>query len=301
MTAPQLGERHARMSSESWTLGRLLVWTTEFLKDKKSETPRLDAEVLLAHVVGCPRIQLYTRYDELATDDARGKYKQLVLRRIEGCPVAYLVGYKEFYNLRFAVSPAVLVPRPETEILVLEAIRLAKPLAAPKVLDVGTGSGAIAVTLSKHLPHARVSAVDISSAALEVAQRNAQTHGVFDRIQFVLGDLLGEFRDDERFDVIVSNPPYVATEAMARLPETVARFEPHQALDGGPQGLAVIERLVKAAKDHLVPGGHLLIEIGADQGNLVAALTDRLGGYEKVTILPDHAGLPRVLRAKLAT
>src|SRR5262249_2045334 len=155
------------------------------------------------HVVGCPRIQLYTRFDEVASDDVRNKYKKLVLQRTEGCPVAYLVGYKEIYNLRFAVSPAVLVPRPEAEILGLEVIRLANPLSAPKVLDVGTGSGAIAVTLAKHMQHTKVTAVDISPAALEVAQQNAQTHGVFARIQFVLGDLLGEFRDDERFDVIV--------------------------------------------------------------------------------------------------
>jgi release factor glutamine methyltransferase len=281
-------------------LGRLLVWTTEYLKEKRCESPRLDAEVLLAHVVGCPRIQLYTRYDELASDEVRSQYKKLVLRRTEGCPVAYLVGYKEFYNLRFAVSPAVLVPRPETEILVLEAIRLAKALAAPKVLDVGTGSGAIAVTLAKHLPQAQVTAVDISPAALEVAQRNAQTHGAFDRIQFVLGDLLGEFRDEERFDVIVSNPPYVATEEWHQLPETVAKFEPRQALDGGPAGMLIIERLLREAKEHLLPGGTVLMEIGANQGKPVLALAERVGGYDKVAILPDHAGLPRVFRAKVA-
>jgi release factor glutamine methyltransferase len=298
MMAPQVGERHARMSSDTWTLGRLLVWTTDYLKEKKADSPRLDAEVLLADVVGCPRIQLYARYDEVATDEVRGRYKKLVLQRIEGCPVAYLVGYKEFYNLRFAVSPAVLIPRPETEILVLEAIRIAKPMSAPRVLDVGTGSGAIAVTLAKHLPHAKVTAVEVSAAALEVAQKNAQTHGVFERIQFVLSDLLAEFRDDERFDVIVSNPPYVATEEMERLPVSVGKFEPRQALDGGPKGLQIIERLVREAKEHLVPGGHLLMEIGADQGKPAASLTEQLGGFEAVAVLPDHAGLPRVLRAR---
>jgi len=288
------------MSSEPWTLGRLLVWTTEYLKDKRSETPRLDAEVLLAHVLGCSRIQLYTRYDEVASEDVRGRYKKLVLRRIDGCPVAYLVGYKEFYNLRLEVSPAVLIPRPETEILVLEAIRLTKSLPVPRIIDVGTGSGAIAVTLARHLPAAKITAVDVSAAALEVAQKNAQTHGVFERIQFVLSDLFDEFREEEKFDLIVSNPPYVASEEMPRLPDSVAKFEPHLALDGGPQGLKIIERLLHEAKTHLDPGGRLLMELGADQGKLVTALADRTGGLEKVAILPDHAGLPRVLRAKLA-
>src|SRR5882724_5236840 len=131
------------MSAEPWTLGRLLTWTTNFLKDKQADSPRLDAEVLLAHILGVQRIALYTRFDELASEEVRNRYRQLVKQRVEGCPVAYLVGFKEFYNLRFTVTPAVLVPRPETELLVLEAIRLAKPMSTPRIVDVGTGSGAI--------------------------------------------------------------------------------------------------------------------------------------------------------------
>ncbi len=288
------------MSSDTWTLGRLLDWTTNFLKEKKAETPRLDAEVLLAHVAGCQRIALYTRFDEPAAEEVRARYRQLVKERVQGCPVAYLVGYKEFYNLRFAVSPAVLIPRPETEILVLEAIRLMKPLTAPKIADVGTGSGAIAITLGKHLPQARIAAIDVSEEALKIAQKNAQTHRVLERINFVQGDLFTSLPAEARFDLIASNPPYIATQDWDTLPATVAKFEPRLALEGGPGGLQVITQLIEQSKARLVPQGYLLLEIGADQGQSVPDLITQTGGYAKITVLPDHAGLPRVVRAQSA-
>lgn len=283
------------MSAEPWTLGRLLTWTTNFLKDKQADSPRLDAEVLLAHILGVQRIALYTRFDELANDEVRNRYRQLVKQRVEGCPVAYLVGFKEFYNLRFNVTPAVLIPRPETELLVLEAIRLAKPHSTPRIVDVGTGSGAVALTLAKHLPQARVTAIDLSPEALEVAKKNADQHKL-SSVRFLQGDLLQPVAS-EKFDIVVSNPPYIDSEVVKQLPITVKNFEPKLALDGGPGGTAIIERLATEAKAVLGTGGYLLLEIGADQGKSLPALLERLGGYGPVTVLPDHAGLPRVVKA----
>ncbi len=284
------------MSAEPWTLGRLLVWTSNFLKDKQADSPRLDAEVLLAHVVGCQRIALYTRFEEVASEEIRQKYKELVKKRVDGCPVAYLVGFKEFYNLKFAVTPAVLIPRPETELLVLEAIRIAKPMTSPRIVDVGTGSGAIALTLAKHLPHAKVTAIDISPEALAVAQKNAEQLGLSSKVKFLQGDLLKPVIS-EVFDLVVSNPPYITSEVVKQLPINVRNFEPHLALDGGPTGLEVIERLLTEAKSVLVKGGHLLCEIGFDQGKTVVEVVEKVGGYGSVSVMPDQAGLPRLLKA----
>lgn len=284
------------MSAEPWTLGRLLVWTSNFLKDKQADSPRLDAEVLLAHVVGCQRIALYTRFEEVASEEVRQKYRELVKKRVDGCPVAYLVGFKEFYNIKLSVTPAVLIPRPETELLVLEAIRIAKPMSMPRIVDVGTGSGAIALTLAKHLPHAKVTAIDISPEALAVAQKNAEQLGLSSKVKFLQGDLLKPVAG-ESFDLVVSNPPYITSEVVKNLPINVRNFEPHLALDGGATGLEVIERLLTEAKPVLPKGGHLLCEIGFDQGKTVLEVVEKVGGYGSVSVMPDPAGLPRLLKA----
>jgi release factor glutamine methyltransferase len=283
------------MSTETWTLGRLLQWTTTFLTDKHAETPRLDAEVLLAHTLNVPRIALYTRFDEIASEETRARYRQLVKQRVEGTPVAYLVGFKEFYNLRFAVSPAVLIPRPETELVVLEAIRLAKAMTKPRVVDVGTGSGIMAVTLARYVPAAEVTAIDLSPDALVLAQQNATTLGVTSRIRFLQGDLLAPVAD-ELFDMVMSNPPYIASEVMPVLPDSVKKFEPHLALDGGPGGLQVIEKLAVQAHGRLKSGGFLVLEIGYDQGKTVPDLLNKLG-YDSINVQIDHAGHPRIVRA----
>jgi release factor glutamine methyltransferase len=290
-----------RMGSETWTLGRLLDWTTQYLKEKQAETPRLDAEVLLANTVGCSRIQLYTRFDEPASEAIRGKYRELVKKRIEGCPVAYLVGYKEFYSLRFAVTPSVLIPRPETEILVMEAIRLARPMTAPQILDIGTGSGAIAIALAKHLPQAQITATDLSEEALTVARQNAQTLGLAERIRFLQGNLFEPVSPSDHFDLIVSNPPYVASEEWNSLPVSVAKFEPRLALHGGLAGLEVITKLLPEARMKLSPNGYLLLEIGAGQANQVSDLLTAKEGWRGASVIPDHASLPRVVRAQAAT
>lgn len=283
------------MSTETWTLGRLLQWTTTFLSDKQADSPRLDAEVLLAHILNVPRIALYTRFDEVASDETRARYRQLVKQRVEGMPVAYLVGFKEFYNLRFAVTPAVLIPRPETELVVMEAIRLAKTISTPRVVDVGTGSGVMAVTMARFVPAANVTAIDLSPDALAIAQQNAQTLGVASRIRFLQGDLLTPVAG-EMFDLVMSNPPYIPSEVMSTLSESVKKYEPQLALDGGPGGLQVIEKLANQAHGHLKPGGYLILEIGYDQGKTVPSLLQKIG-YQAVNVQIDHAGHLRIVRA----
>lgn len=282
-------------SKEVWTLGKLLEWTAKYLAEHGSEFPRLDAEVLLAHAQGCQRIHLYTRFEEAATEGVRAKFKDLVRRRVEGCPVAYLVGQKEFYSLAFEVNPAVLIPRPDTEILVLETLRLAKPMASPTLLDVGTGSGAIAIAATRNHPGMRATATDLSLEALAVAERNAQRHQVADRITFLRGDLFEPLPPSQQFDFIVSNPPYIPTDTLPMLPVGVRDFEPKLALNGGPGGFQVIERLLATSKRHLNSAGYLLIEIGVAQEEPVRQLATR-NGFANLVTVNDYAGHPRVLR-----
>jgi release factor glutamine methyltransferase len=284
------------MSDEPWTVGRLLAWTTGWLTERGSDSPRLDAEVLLAHVRGCPRIALYTAFDTPVDEAVRGRFRALVKRRGEGEPVAYLVGSREFFSLPFRVTPAVLVPRPETEGLVVRVIDLCKPLMTPRIIDVGTGSGAIAVTLAKHLPQAVITATDVSAEALAVARENAARHGVADRIEFLECDLLGHPRAAGPWDVIVSNPPYVRDDEFESLPRDVRLHEPKGALVSGPTGVEVIERLAAAAVERLAPGGWLVCEIGPVEAS-EAALASQAGLVAAPT-LRDLAGSPRIVQAQ---
>jgi len=288
------------MSDDVWTVGRLLTWTTDWLTTKGSESARLDAEVLLAHVRGCQRILLYTAFDTPVSDAERARFRELVKRRGEGEPVAYLVGNREFFSLPFAVSPAVLVPRPETEGLVVRVIDLCKPLPAARIIDVGTGSGAIAVTLAKHLPRARLAATDISPTALALARENAARHGVAERIEFLECDLLSAPQAAGPWDVIVSNPPYVRDDEFDGLPRDVRLHEPRGALVAGPTGVEVVARLAADAVDALAAGGWLVVEIGP----AVAAAAERalaaVPGLVPGPTLPDMAGLPRIVQARKA-
>ena len=286
------------MSTEqSWTLGQLLDWTAKHLAQKQIEAPRLDAEVLLAHAVGCKRIDLYgLRFAEDATAEVRQKYRDLIKRRLEGCPVAYLVGKKEFYGLEFTVGPAVLIPRPDTEVLVAEALAEAKKKPDARILDVGAGSGCVPIVLAKKLPKADVTAIDLSPEALAVASQNAAKHGA--TVRFLEGDLFAPLATDETFDVITSNPPYIAAEDMPKLPIGVRQYEPKLALDGGPGGFVVFDRLIDAARPRLRPGGTLLLEIGSPQE---APARQRLAAFAEYELGPtvfDHSGHPRVLRAR---
>jgi release factor glutamine methyltransferase len=288
------------MAEQTWTLGALLDWTAKHLADKGVESPRLDAQVLLAHVAGCKRIDLYgLRHAELASPEVRQAYRELIRRRLEGCPVAYLVGRKEFYGLEFAVSPAVLIPRPDTETAVVEALALAKKMAIPRIVDVGTGSGAIAIALAMHLPQAKVAAIDVSEEAIAVARRNADKHGLANRIEFMQGDLLDPVAG-RSFDVVVSNPPYIAAEDMPKLPIGVRHYEPHVALNGGQGGFAVFDRLIIQAAEHLEPGGYFVVEIGAPQEHSARARIAAMAAFKLGATVMDSAGHPRVLIARHA-
>jgi release factor glutamine methyltransferase len=286
------------MSDDVWTVGRLLTWTTEWLGARDSDSPRLDAEVLLAHVRGCPRIALYTAFGTPVSDQERGRFRELVKRRGEGEPVAYLVGSREFFSLPFSVTKDVLVPRPETEGLVVRSIDLCKAAAAPRIIDVGTGSGAIAVTLATRLPKATIVATDISSAAIAVARANAEHHGVANRITFVQCDLMSDPRAAGPWNVIVSNPPYVREDEFEALPRDVRLHEPRTALVSGPTGVEVVERLVAAALAALAPGGWLLVEIGPAVVAAAEAAIARQPGLLPEATLKDMAGLPRIVQAR---
>lgn len=288
--------------TEAWTIGRLLQWTTDYLKQRGADSPRLDAEVLLAHALGCQRIQLYTAFGDEPAEDVRKAFRELVRRRAEGTPVAYLVGRREFYSLSFRVTPDVLIPRPETEFLVIRLLDLAE-LQSPageawQIADVGTGSGIIAVCAAKRLENCRVTALDISSAALEVARSNAAEHGVESRIEFIESDLLSAAPAEQRFDFIVSNPPYIAENEMARLSRDVRDYEPRGALVAGPKGTEVIERLIPQAAERLVPGGWLLIEISPQIDTAVRELIAADGRFEPHPTIKDLAGHARVVQAR---
>jgi release factor glutamine methyltransferase len=267
--------------SESWTVLRLLTWTTDYLKSHGSDSPRLDAEVLLAHARDCERIMLYAAFDEVVSDEIRASFREFVKRRGEGAPVAYLVGKREFYSLSFRVTPDVLIPRPETEFVVVaaldaikgsgfrvqgsEAAAVQNPKSkiqnSPLVADVGTGSGAIAVAIAKHAPNCHIVATDISPAALAVAKENATVHHVEDRIEFIEGDLLAPLSAVAKFSVIASNPPYVAAKELDTLARDVRDHEPRQALVAGTTGTEVIERLIPQAADRQLPGRRLIVEV----------------------------------------
>lgn len=281
-----------------WTNKELLRWTIDFLTKKGVPSPRLDAEVLLAHVLKCKRIDLIANSDEVPADADRAAFRELIKRRVDHWPVAYLVGMKEFYLLKFEVSPAVLIPRPETETLVLEADRLLKPLAAPRVLDLCTGSGCIAVVLAHQRKAAQVTAVDISPDALDVAKRNAAAHGAADRVSFLSGDLFAPLPAGSEFDLIVSNPPYVTPGEYDALPADIREHEPRLALDGGPDGLAFYRRIATGAGAFLRAGGSVLVEIGHTQDDAVRALFAAQPELEVGATLKDGLRLPRVVCAK---
>ncbi|MEN6450084.1 MAG: peptide chain release factor N(5)-glutamine methyltransferase [Thermoguttaceae bacterium] len=287
--------------TETWTVGRLLQWTAEYLGRHGSESPRLEAEVLLAEALGCQRIQLYTSYDTVPSDEIRTRFRDLVRRRAEGMPVAYLVGRREFYSLTFKVTPDVLIPRPETEFLVIGLLDLAKQRPADQpvaVCDVGTGSGIIAVSVAKYLPSAQVTAVDISPAALAVARGNAATHGVEARIEFVQADLLATLPAEAQFDFVASNPPYVRESEYEALAPDVKKYEPRGALVAGPKGTEIIERLIPLAAERLKSGGYLLMEISPMIHDDVQARIAADARLEPMPTVKDLAQLPRVVQAR---
>jgi release factor glutamine methyltransferase len=278
-----------------WTVGQILDWTTAHFRKLGSESPRLEAEILLAHARNCPRIQLYVDYTDQVAQLHRARMRELVRRRGLHEPVAYLVGQREFLGLAFALEGQVLIPRPETETLVLELLSLAKTRTAPRILDVGTGSGCIAVAAAVNLPHALFVASDVSEQALRVARQNAQRHGVADRIRFVRGSLFEPLSPGERFDFVVSNPPYVAQRQFDRLPPDVRLHEPRSALVAGDDGLECIRGLLQGAADWLAPGGSLIFEIDPEQVSAVTRLAEQQPCFGPPRVVHDLSREARVV------
>ncbi len=281
-----------------WTVRDLITWTAKHFTAKGIDDPAKEARLLLAHALGCRPIEVLTRYDDPPTDAERQRFRELVKRRADGCPVAYLVGGKDFYLLTFEVTPDVLIPRPDTETLVQTGLDFLKGKPTPSVLDLGTGSGCVAVSIAHKVKAARVTAVDVSPAAAGVAARNAEKHGVGDRVAVLVGDLFAPLPADARFDLIVSNPPYIAASEIDTLEVGVRQFEPRLALDGGADGLEFYRRLAADAAGWLKPGGHLMVEVGWTQETAVRELF-AAAGWVPLPSVKDQEGRWRVVRAQL--
>ena len=285
------------------TIRRVLVVSTERLQAAGIESARLDAEVLMCHTLRLEKSKLYLSFDELLEPRARHHFDIFLMRRMRREPVAYITGRQEFWSLDFLVMPDVLIPRPETERLVEISLECAAAFDSDlplRILDIGTGSGAIAVTLAKELPRAQVLATDISPAALEIARDNAARHRVADRIQFRVSNLFESIREGG-FHLIVSNPPYVGRGELAVLTPEVSQWEPRTALDGGLDGLDQYRGIVAEGFRHLLPGGALIMEIGAAMAPAVGELLSGAGNYTPPVVCQDYARKDRVIVAHAAS
>lgn len=277
---------------EVWTIGKILDWTKQYFKEKGVESPRLDAEVLLSHIVKCDRIHLYVNFDRPLMQDELNRYRTAVKLRAQRVPVAYILGEKEFMGHTFRVTEDVLIPRPDTEILVEEAIRLLADKPSVRIVDIGTGSGAIILSVLLDVEGATGVAVDLSEKALAVAQSNSERLGVGDRVELRHGDLYAPIAG-EKYDMIVSNPPYIPVCDMQMLSPEVHK-EPEMALVGGTDGLDFYRRLIDGAPSLLNEGGMVLFEVGIHQAQEVARL-GRERGFSETRILNDYAGIERVV------
>ncbi len=277
---------------DQWNIKELLEWTSRYFSGQGMEYPRLEAEILLAHILGLERVQLYANFDRPVAQWERKQFRDAILRRVQGEPAAYITGYKEFMSLKFQVNPAVLIPRPDTETLVEKVLELYHGQAVD-ICDVGTGSGAIAVSLAHYLPHARVVATDISEKALDLARLNAAANRV--NISFYQGKLLEPLQNHPSFDVITANLPYIPLNEYAILDPGVREFEPAEALLAPGDGLDLYRQLLPQALEKIKPGGHLFIEVGCSQGREAREIAR---DFSQIEIIKDLAGRDRILRAR---
>jgi release factor glutamine methyltransferase len=298
-SAHEAQPNHTKPQARPWgTVSEALLWGNSALAAANIPSPRLDAEVLLAHVLGWNRARLYARPEHRLTQAQQEAFLTAVQRRTRNEPVPYIVGHREFYRLDFLVDRRVLIPRPETELLVEKALDVAVRQelgkGRPLLADVGTGSGIVAISLAVNLPRATVYATDTSPDALVVAAANAARHGVASRVHLLQGDLLQPL--PERVHIIAANLPYIPAGRLPTLPPDVVEYEPLTALDGGPDGLQPARRLLARAGEWLLPEGTIVMEIGAEQGPEVVALGQHHYPQAQVELYPDDAGLDRVVR-----
>lgn len=275
-----------------WTIKDVLEWTARYFAGKAIPQPRLEAEILLASVLGKNRVYLYTNYDSPLNKTERNEYKNFINRRIQKEPTAYITGHKEFMSLDFKVTPDVLIPRPETELLVETALNLIDHIPVKKLCDVGTGSGAIAVSIGYYHPGIDIYATDISRPALSIARENAERHGV--ELALLWGDLLGPLGNEGQFELIIANLPYISPSQFEQLDPGVKEFEPYMALVSSGDGLDLYRRLIPQCFNRLTDGGYILFEIDPDQ---TGKINELMTGFDHIEILPDLAGRSRLVKA----
>jgi release factor glutamine methyltransferase len=299
---------------EPWTVMEVLGWTSAYFQEKDVLDPRASAEVLLAHALGINRLDLYLRHDQPLTPQELARFRALVKRRAAGEPTAYLTGHKEFWSLDFKVTPAVLIPRPETEVLVQAVLEVLRgrgqvpkapvpPLEtafsnSPWGLEIGVGSGAVVTVLAKELPDMIWAAVDLSLAALKVAQDNSRHHQVAGCIHFLQGNLFSGLKPAPRFALIAANLPYVSETEWQTLPRDIREYEPQEALLGGKDGLALLKPLAREAHHYLMSGGWLALEVGLGQAQILREELRNVGVYDRLELVQDYRGIDRVVRAR---
>ena len=280
----------------AWTILSLLNWTTTYFTEKKVESPRPSAEILLSHVLQIPRIQLYAQFDQPLTEDELSLYKSMIKRRVNGEPVAYITGQKGFWTVTLEVTPAVLIPRPETELLIETALTLfSGSTVSLQILDLGTGSGAISVALAEEFPNATLVAVDKSEKALSVAQKNVQKYHKENQIHLLLSDWTTNLSKDMLFDLIVSNPPYIPSKEISTLQREVKEFEPTEALDGGPNGLNDIFFLLDEVYKYIKNKGFFMMEVGHSQKEAIESFLADKPFWENITFIKDYEGIDRIV------
>lgn len=287
---------------EIWTIQKLLSWITGYFTEKSIDSPRLSAELILCHVLKMQRIELYMHFEKRIEQSDLALLRSYVKRASDHEPIAYLVGLTEFYSMEIKVSPDTLIPRPETELLVQRAIDFLRTVENPYVCDLCTGSGCIAIAVGAGVEAAHLIATDICDKALAVASDNVTFHKLTERVKLLCGDLFEPIisgLDETRFDLIVSNPPYVATDEYEQLDKNVKAFEPKLALEAGPDGLDVYKRIIAGAPEHLKPAGRLMMEIGYKQGPAIKELLESSGSFKDITIEKDFAKHDRIVTATL--
>ncbi|MEA3358337.1 MAG: peptide chain release factor N(5)-glutamine methyltransferase [Thermodesulfobacteriota bacterium] len=292
------------MIKKRWIIQKLLNVTSDLLREKDIENPRLCAEVLLGYQLKKTRVDLYLEFDRPLNEFELNGFRSLIKRRLKREPLQYITGHREFWSLDFLVNPSVLIPRPETEILIEEALKLRKEnllpqSSKPKILDLCTGCGVIAISLAKEITLADVWASDISSKAINTAKTNAKLHNVESQIKFFQGDLWKPFQSfSENFDIIISNPPYVLTEMIQNLSPEIYLYEPKIALDGHENGMYFIEKIIKESCEYLKPGGWLLMEMGPDQTEKALSLLESLKFYDYIEKIMDYGKKFRAVKAQ---
>ena len=280
------------------TICDLLSWAEQILAHSGIPSPRVDAEWILVEILSCSRSALYLHAQKSVSESQTSHYQSLIQRRALRIPLQHLLGKTEFFGLPFTTSPSALIPRPETETLIDQLLLHLRFHPSPHILDIGTGSGIIAVTLSHELPKAQVIATDISRSALQLAKHNAARNGVSNRISFIQSNLLSALNSKAQFNAIVSNPPYIPTCDINTLDPEVRDHDPHLSLDGGPDGLAIYKKLIPQTVLHLMPGGLLALEIGHDQAEAISNLIIQSSCFSFPTVHNDLSGYPRVVKTQ---